>query len=140
MKTVIDSFRGEYRWLSNFYPYQIEYEGEEYPSVENAYQAAKTDDLQVRQLFLRISAKEAKALGKKVKMANGWEMKKLSVMRKLLRKKFAPGTELHRKLLATGNAELVEGNFWHDYFWGVCNGKGENWLGRILMELRGDTK
>jgi hypothetical protein len=40
------------------------------------------------------------------------------------------------KLLATEYVELIEGNNWGDTFFGVCNGEGENWLGRLLMNLR----
>lgn len=43
---------------------------------------------------------------------------------------------LTRALMATGNAELVEGNTWNDTFWGICNGTGENHLGKLLMKVR----
>ena len=39
-------------------------------------------------------------------------------------------------LLETGDEELVEGNTWSDTTWGVCNGVGENKLGRLLMIVR----
>ena len=58
------------------------------------------------------------------------------VMRGLLARKFAPGTELAARLLATGDAQLVEGNTWGDRFWGVCRGQGRNQLGQLLMERR----
>ena len=61
---------------------------------------------------------------------------KLGVMRELLAKKFEPSTELGEKLKKTKKVKLVEGNTWNDTFWGVCRGKGENWLGRLLMERR----
>ena len=48
--------------------------------------------------------------------------------------------ELGNKLLETGNQELVEGNTWGDIFWGVCNGKGQNWLGKILMMVRDEIR
>lgn len=44
--------------------------------------------------------------------------------------------ELRDKLVATGDAEIVEGNWWGDKFWGVCRGVGENHLGKILMRIR----
>ena len=34
------------------------------------------------------------------------------------------------------NEELVEGNYWGDTFWGICNGEGTNWLGILLMAER----
>jgi predicted NAD-dependent protein-ADP-ribosyltransferase YbiA (DUF1768 family) len=61
---------------------------------------------------------------------------KVDVMRDLIAQKFAVGSELADRLLATGDQELVEGNTWGDTFWGVCDGVGENWLGRLLMERR----
>ena len=32
----------------------------------------------------------------------------------------------------------IEGNTWNDTFWGVCNGQGQNWLGKILMLVRSE--
>lgn len=133
---TIDSFTGEYRFLSNFYPCLIRYGGLLYPSVEHAYQAAKTDDVAARH-DIRISATAgtAKRLGQRVQLRSGWETQKIVVMRELLREKFR-GVELAGKLIATGTACLVEGNTWNDHFWGVCGMRGQNWLGRLLMEVR----
>jgi hypothetical protein len=65
-----------------------------------------------------------------------WEDIRLEVMLNLLRQKFAPGSELRTKLETTTPHELVEGNTWGDTFWGVCNGVGQNNLGRLLMQVR----
>jgi len=54
---------------------------------------------------------------------------------KLVRKKFEIPV-LREALLDTGNAKLVEGNYWGDVEWGVCRGKGKNKLGKILMKVR----
>lgn len=48
--------------------------------------------------------------------------------------------KLRSQLLSTGTAELVEGNWWNDRYWGVCNGRGENHLGKILMRIREELK
>jgi len=56
-------------------------------------------------------------------------------MWELLKQKFNDPV-LKQKLLDTGDQELVEGNFWNDFTWGVCNGVGKNWLGKMLVELR----
>jgi len=73
-------------------------------------------------------------------MRNDWEEVKVSVMRDLIRQKFKPGSELSDRLLDTGDWLLEEGNTWGDTFWGVCDGVGENWLGRLLMERRGELR
>lgn len=72
-------------------------------------------------------------------MRSDWEEVKLGVMEGLLREKFSD-PELRRKLLATGERELVEGNDWGDSFWGVCAGRGKNHLGRLLMKLREELR
>lgn len=137
---MIDDFRGDYRWMSNFHPCTVVYEGVAYPSTENAYQAAKFEDDDFRAKFVNISPAEAKKLGRSTGMVANWDGIRLNVMEKLLRQKFAPGTELAQKLLDTGDEELVEGNWWNDTFWGVCRGRGENHLGKLLMKLRRELK
>ena len=133
---VIDSFSGEYRFLSNFYPCVIEFEDLTYDSVEAAYQAAKAFDLALRHRFVGLSAAEAKKVGKHLHLRSGWNGIKVDIMWGLIQKKFAPGTALAAQLLATGSAQLIEGNHWNDTFWGMCNGVGENWLGKLLMKQR----
>ena len=128
-------FQGEYRWLSNFWPTQVLLDGYIFPSVEHAYQAAKTHPSQ-RGPFRNCTAGQAKRLGRKVKMRIGWEQKKVMTMRMLLAQKFSPDSDLGEKLKATGNCQIIEGNHWGDVFWGVYNGYGQNWLGRLLMERR----
>ncbi|MEO2069577.1 MAG: NADAR family protein [Desulfurobacteriaceae bacterium] len=142
-------FRGKYFFLSNFYPCKVEYEGLVYPSVENAFQAAKTAPFR-RQQFTKISPKEAKKLGRKVPLFGDWEGRKVKVMKELVMKKFQQNEDLKKKLLETGDAILIEGNTWGDEFWGVnlrkpdptspWGYKGENWLGKILMEVREKLK
>lgn len=128
-------FKGGYRWLSNFYPALVTFDGQQFPSVENAYQAAKTVKSS-RDKFLTCSPGESKRLGRKVSLGPKYDQVKVEIMKQLLEQKFAPGTELAKKLLATGDGMLVEGNYWHDTFWGVCNGIGENTLGKLLMNQR----
>ena len=133
---MIDSFTGEFRWLSNFYPSPIKYEGIIYPSVEHAYQAAKVLDRSKRKQFLHIKPGEAKRLGKRVRLREDWEKVRFGIMEDLLRLKFTRHADLKEKLLETGNEELIEGNNWSDFEWGVCNGRGKNHLGRLLMKVR----
>lgn len=135
---MIDSFTGAHRFLSNFFPAQVWYDGILFPSVEHAYQACKTENKGERILIARLkTAGEAKREGKRVKMHNQreWDAKKIGIMRDLLMRKFAD-KGLATMLLNTGEEELVEGNDWGDRFWGKVDGHGQNWLGRLLMEVR----
>lgn len=137
MVTIIDRFMGKYWFLSNFYPAPVEMDGKIWPTVEHAYQACKTNDPVVRGRILMVAKPgTAKYLGQRVKLRQDWEDMKLDVMKILVTRKFKD-QELAKKLLATKDIQLVEGNYWGDTFWGVYNGSGENHLGKILMEVRG---
>ena len=137
----ITSFSGPFRFLSNFHPSEVTLDGDKYPSVEHAYQAAKSLD-QDHRVKLRSGCTSAvvKRLGRSVEMRPDWEEVKVGVMLDLLRQKFAPGTALGQQLDATGDRELVEGNWWGDTFWGVCRGVGQNQLGKLLMQVRAEGR
>jgi hypothetical protein len=133
---IISGFRDQYRYLSNFWPVQIRYEGELYESVEAAYQAAKTLSPIEREWIRRAETPgRAKRLGKKVTLRPDWDQIKLQIMEDLVQQKFSKHG-LQELLVATGDAELVEENTHGDIYWGVCGGKGENHLGKILMKVR----
>lgn len=132
---MIDSFSRQYRFLSNFYPALVFYDGNLYPSSENAYQAAKVPQ-ELRHLFLEITASEAKRLGRKLKCRDDWDQVKVQIMRSIIQSKFQAGSVLGTRLVETYPEELIEGNTWGDTFWGVCNGVGQNQLGYLLMEQR----
>jgi len=133
----IEHFNGPFSFLSNFYPAEVHLDGLEYPTVEHAFQAAKSVSLQHRERVQSASTPgKAKRLGRGVKLRHDWEDVKVAIMGDLLRSKFTYHEDLGVKLLATGDAHLVEGNDWGDTFWGVCNGVGENWLGQLLMQVR----
>jgi ribA/ribD-fused uncharacterized protein len=83
-----------------------------------------------------MSAGEAKNYGKKTDLREDWEEVKIKIMCEIAYCKFAQNQDLKEKLLKTGEEELIEGNHWRDQFWGVYNGEGKNWLGRILMKVR----
>jgi ribA/ribD-fused uncharacterized protein len=143
----ITSFAGEYSWLSNFYPAPIDLDSEDYPSVEHAFQAAKTDDPDERaNIRANPSPINAKYAGKHVALRLGWNDLRFGVMETLVRQKFTRYADLRDKLLATGDAELIEGNTWRDTTWGaVWNADkgywtGKNHLGKILMQVRGELK
>ena len=134
---MIEEFRGEYGFLSNFYPSPLEYDGVEYPTAEHAFQAAKTDvPVHKRQIAKAKSAVVAKHLGKMVTLRPGWEEVRDEVMLEVLRCKFRDNAELADRLVATGKERLVEGNKWDDTYWGMSGGVGENKLGKLLMRVR----
>lgn len=134
---MINEFRGEYRWLSNFFPAKVKYNGLDYPTTEHAYQAAKSDDPKVWKQFQELKTpREAQKLGQTIPLPPNWDKKKWSVMFRLNLQKYDNSPELRLKLLSTGDQELIEGNTWGDVYWGVCNGEGRNELGRILMIIR----
>jgi ribA/ribD-fused uncharacterized protein len=130
---MISSFSNEYSWLSNFSPVRIDLQGFSFNSAEAAYQAMKCPERAGE--FVGLSAHEAKRLGRRVQLRPDWGEVRLDVMRSILRDKFYDEI-LRELLLLTGDVELVEGNHWGDTFWGVCNGVGDNWLGKLLMDLR----
>jgi len=131
----IKRFTGEYAWLSNFYPAEVELDLVNYPTVENAFQAAKCINREDRMQFVNITPGQAKRLGRKIKLRGNWEEMNLDVMEMLVGRKFRI-PELRAKLIATGETMLMEGNDWGDRFWGVCDGQGQNHLGQILMLVR----
>lgn len=133
---MINSFRGEYAFLSNFYKVPILYKGLWYKSSEAAYQAQKCLYKNQRKEFCNLESGKAKRLGKKVKTRSDWEEVKISIMRDIIFTKFSMYEGLKQKLLDTENQRIIEGNTWGDTFWGVYNGKGKNVLGKILMQVR----
>lgn len=133
---VIDSFFGPYRFLSNFEPCTVEYDGMTYTCSEAAYQAAKTADVSLRIAFTTMNGSKAKFAGQKLTLRPDWNDVKVNAMYEIVKDKFSRNPELKLKLLQTGDLQLIEGNYWGDKFWGVCNGEGENHLGKILMRVR----
>ena len=131
------TFRNEYYYLSNMYPCSIRLNiaGQDYRfgSSEAAFQAAKCPARASE--FTDIDGYAAKRLGRKVQLVPGWDSMKLDVMHVIVKAKFDQNPELMAKL-RTLQCEIVEDNTWNDTYWGRCNGRGQNHLGRILMSVR----
>ena len=132
----IKGFFGNFRFLSNFEPCDIF----GYPSVENAYMAAKIVP-EERTFFKTCTATEAKKGWRKYtpidKTAEEWDARKYDIMARLVFEKFLKNKELRQKLLDTGDKYLEEYNWWKDTYWGVDIQKGgQNNLGKILMKVR----
>lgn len=139
---IIDSFRGKYSFLSNFAPASIQYNGVYYPSVEHAFQAAKTvSSYDKLVISLLQTPGEAKRAGRCVQLRDDWDLIKDAVMLDLLRLKFNGSVrDYKQQLLATADAELIEGNNHNDCYWGVSKGTGLNKLGKLLEQVRQEMR
>lgn len=154
LPSVIFNFRCKYRPFSNHHLKPCELDGETYPNIENAFQAAKTLNYDERKFFQTCTSAASKHRGKMLDLRSDWESVKHSIMLDLVRQKFCDGDE-KQLLLSTLDCELIEGNYWHDNYWGKCYGPqfnlspainlscdqckqadSHNHLGRLLMQVR----
>lgn len=142
---INEKFRGKYWFLSNMCESPVNVDHVTYPTVENAYQASKTLDHDARVQFATCNCWEAKQRGGKNAKKHGfttlevradWNDVKEDVMERLLQQKFTPGSDLAKKLLATGDEVIIHYNEHGDFYWGVCKDRGENKLGLLLMKIR----
>ena len=139
----IDRFEGDQRFLSNFHPAKVWHDGISYPTVEHAFQAAKSLDFAERRRIASLSTPgQAKRTGRVIRRRPDWDQVRRSIMFELVLQKFSYHLELKHRLLSTGDLDLIEGNSWHDNFWGSCSCipceaiPGENHLGKALMIVR----
>jgi ribA/ribD-fused uncharacterized protein len=147
--TTINEFQGPYRFLSNFYEglYPIRVGDFDFKTAEHLYQALKTEDLdEAKAIEDCATPGEAKRMGKTLTLRGDWDVVKDRAMEITVSRKFLSDPELLPLLLRTGDATLVEGNRWHDNYWGEClcdNCSGLpklNTLGQVLMRLRKDFR
>lgn len=144
---MITEFDGKYAFLSNFFYAPFVYDGIIYPTNEHFFQAMKTLDQEKRKQIAEAKTPgAAKRMGRQVQLREDWEQVKYTAMRVGVERKFDAHPGLAKKLIATGDAILIEGNSWHDNTWGSCFCSkcaaiaGKNWLGEILMERRKELK
>lgn len=144
---MINQFEGGYEFLSNFYEVPFRWRGNEYPTVEHAFQAAKTlDPVKRQEIATARTPGVAKRLGRAVHLRPDWEEVKEQIMYECVSAKFHQNIGCALALLATGDEELVEGTLWCDNEWGDCkcpkcvNIKGKNKLGKILMRVRKELR
>lgn len=140
---IIKEFQGEYRWLSNFWPVNIELDGIIYPSVEHAFMSSKSNDEEWKRYCSNVkhSPASVKYKSRYIKVLPTWNSSKIEIMKHCLIQKY--NQEWFRtKLLETENKYLQEGNMWSDKYWGVClkTNKGSNHLGILIMEIRDSLK
>jgi ribA/ribD-fused uncharacterized protein len=136
-------FKGDYRFLSNMYKVLFRINEVLYLSVEHWYQANKTTDhIWYERIRNCNSPVEAKRMGNEdITLRPDWDdLLRIKIMEIGVKNKFDQNKELLDKLLATKDAYLEEGNTWNDRFFGVCNGEGENHLGKILMRYRNSKR
>ena len=135
---VVRAFRGEFRFLSNFYPSVLSYRDHVYTTAEHAFQSSKAiDPRDAATIRTAATPLQAKRLGRRVKIRPDWDDIRIDVMREIVTAKFERHADLHVSLIQTGDAVLIEGNHWGDNFWGVPQGgRGQNQLGKILMDVR----
>lgn len=128
-------FRNEYYFLSNMYPCSIKYNGATYRCVESAFQAQK--DLTSSYKFIELDGFQAKRLGRNVKLRRDWMDVRVKIMYELLKIKFSNPILLIK--LCAVKEDIIEENSWGDTFWGVCNGRGKNILGRLLEKIKEES-
>ena len=145
-ESKITSLRGSYFFLSNFYNSSVLFRGQIYQNAEAAFQATKCENKIDKMKFINISGKDAKKLGRRVKLREDWEEVKNQIMYEVVLEKFKQNSDLKIKLLRTGDKEIIEMNQWHDNIWGKCicskckDREGKNKLGKILMEVRKELR
>ena len=130
-------FRKEYSFLSNMYHSPFTINGTHFKTVEHFYQSNKTENLYEKALIINAEKPTAaKAFGKKCHLVDYWSVNyMLAVMKLGIRYKFENHLELQTKLLAI-TEPIIEDNDWGDTFWGICNGYGINYLGKLLTEYK----
>jgi len=134
-------FKGEKRFLSNMYVCNIIYKGIKYGSSEHIYQAMKSENREYQEYIRMLeepkkTKKEAdRLLGETYKIREDWDEVKVALMEEILYLKFTQNPNLRDKLLAIEGL-IEEKNSWGDTFWGICEGVGQNHLGRLLMKTR----
>lgn len=146
MINTITHFKDDYYFLNNFYPTNITLFSSElnrdliFRSSEHAYMAAKSKDPSEWENFTLagnlLTASQAKKAGRKLKLRSDWDEVKLGYMKTIVKAKFDQNPLIRNLLIQTYPRKLEEGNYWNDTYWGICKGKGENHLGKILMEIR----
>lgn len=143
---AITMFKNEYAFLSNFSPINIEIDGRLWQTSEHMYMACKTTDPYMQEKIRKAyTPGYAKKLGRQLTLRPDWEQIKDQAMLRVLQTKFKYNKEHRELLLATGNEQLIEGNYWHDNYWGSCickrcGNKGKNMLGQLLMQVRDELR
>jgi N-glycosidase YbiA len=166
MKQGIEFYRANekpYGAFSNLFRREIEIDGSRFATVEHGYQSLKPRDPRVRDWLMSAPSPSLVALAAHVLPSNdadpteimgrttdallgfhtrpGWSRLRYPWMLTCLRAKFMQHADLRELLLATGDAQIVESGRIDDDAgrrWGIVNGRGQNYLGRMLMRVRAE--
>lgn len=152
-----------YGVFSNLYQREIKIAGQTFPTVEHAYQWLKPRDHRVRDWLMAAPAPSLVAMAAHTMQSDeadpteimgrtadillsfhtrpGWSRLRYPWMFACLHPKFSQNADLRDHLLSTENAEIVEAGKIDDDAgrrWGRINGRGSNYLGRMLMLKRAE--
>lgn len=147
------AFASHHAYLSNLYHCNFQINGQNFDSVERAYQYSRAMHLKAPEVAKKVLAaknsRECKKQSKFLESKPEWDLAKRGIMKMIVQEKFSQNSDIKEKLISTGSINLVEGTF--DFFWGagallgsktLKEGKwtGRNEMGLILSEVREDLK
>lgn len=146
-KDQVFFYEQEFYVLSNFSAFTLIWKGIRFDTSEAAYHFEKfetKEDLYKlkEQILYAPSAHEAFKIAQKNKhlIRKDWDEVKVPIMKEILRAKVYQHEYVRKKLLETGDRELIEDS-WRDDFWGWGkNQDGKNILGKLWMEIREEIK
>lgn len=151
MKLTLDTdkqvffYEQDFYVLSNFSAFHVHIFGLDFDTAEHAYHYQKfagTNHSLASEIWSARSAHDAFKIAEanKRERRSDWDAVKVKFMRDILRAKVTQHEYVRRKLLATGDRELIE-NSWRDAFWGWgANRDGQNQLGKLWMEVRAELR
>jgi ribA/ribD-fused uncharacterized protein len=142
--TQVFFYEQEFYVLSNFSAFAISWNGRLFPTSEHLYHWHKlTRNKTAAELIRKApSAHEALGLARhyQAQWRVDWEYVRVGIMRTILNVKVDQHEYVRRKLLETGDRELIEDS-WRDDFWGWgLNKDGFNQLGKLWMEIRSELR
>jgi len=153
--TRVDIYPCEFYPLHNFSAFKVFFEGILFDTAEQAYQWMKFADYEggmhlfenhgIRAMIRHAkSAHDAYQIARRFKdrVDPAWDHRRVLVMKKILVAKCYQHEYVRRKLLKTGDRQIAEVDWREaDSFWGIgSDGRGENMLGRLWMDIRDDVR
>jgi ribA/ribD-fused uncharacterized protein len=140
----INFFENEYYMLSNWSAHNVFFNGVLYKTADHAYHCCKfakdTVELllihsQIEQATSPMNAKDIAKSFEYLRIKN-WEEIKVVSMYQINKAKVLQHKDVFEAIKKSGELELIEDSP-YDSFWGTGkDGKGENMLGKIWMQIR----